>query len=748
MAFIGDISVGCPGTSGILSGGVITLATVGLSDLSVVHTWPEFAGHLKGVHQRSGLTLGELEKIGRRLADGRLRDLPRSTVSDALSGKRPMRKDLLESLLAAWRVPKAEYAEVVDAWQRINAAVGLGPANARRVDEASPRELGVHPAIAADGVHDDLPAYVTRDFDDKLRDLIARGAESGCFVLLVGGSSWGKTRSLYEAVRLVVPSWWLVQPARTQEIHDLRAAPTERTVLWLDELHRFLGADPPLHREHVVSLVRTTGMIVVGTLWPRYYLMCKHLPTGGADLHAEDRLLLDIADVISVPEELTENERRSAARAATGDSRIKTALAMSDAGLTQVLAAGPDLVISWEQAPDPYSKAIISAAADAYRLGVQSPLPEEVLVEAMVDYLTPARRAAPVADRLDRALAYATSQVNGAVSALSSVARAQAGRVDGYVVADYLTQHIGRVRRATCPPDSLWMALVTHVRDSDDLRRLAGTALARLRYRYAERALHKLWQMGDRAVVEQLVALLRRQDRLGEAIALADIWVAADPSDQPRRVLLAGLFKVQQRAEELRQGTADDPRAAELLAELLLDGGRADALRQRAATGDAVAIEDLAESLADRGCLDELREWADGGHSFAAERLADLLGSLSREEELEGRAQAGDPVAARYLARLRERNSEAGSQSAELARQRAAADSGDQDAATELIALLFDASDRGALLAEVNAGTYQAAERYLALLNADPAADRREIRRIRQFGLRADGSPDGPGADA
>jgi len=729
---------------------VITLTSVGLSDLSAVHTWPDFAAYLKGVHQRSGMSLGDLEKVGKRLtkADGRFRELPTSTVSDALSGKRPVKKNLLESLLTAWRMPAAGYVEVVGAWQRINAAVGQGPANARRVDEASPRELGVHPAISVDGATDDLPTYVPRDFDDKLRDLIARGVERGCFVLLIGGSSWGKTRSLYEAVRVVVPDWWLVQPAKTYEIHDLLAAPTDRTVLWLDDLHRYLGADPPLLREHVVTLVRTTGIIVVGTLWPDYYFMCKRLPADGADVHAEDRLLLDFADVVRVPDAFTEDERQRASDVATVDRRIKTALAVSDAGVTQVLAAGPDLVISWEQAPDPYSRAIISAAADARRLGVQSPLPAEVLTKAIVDYLTPAQRAAPVAVWLDRALRHATNQLHGAVSALIPVAREHAGTVDGYVVADYLTQHIGMVRRVECPPDSLWTVLVTHVSDLDDLRRLTSTALARMRYRYAEQALRRLQRTGDRAAVVQLIALLRRQDRPGEAIALADAWLAADPGDQQRRLLRADLIQLHLRAEQLRQRMADDPRAAELLAELLADGGQADALRLRAAAGNTIAIEDLADLLADRGCLDELRDLADGGHQFAAERLADLLASLGLEEELQRRTGDGDQAAALYLDRLRERNASAGPHGADLARLRAAADGGDQDAAAELIALLFDAGDQKALLAEVNAGTHQAAERYLALLTADPAADRSQVRRIRLFGLRADGLPSGSGADA
>ncbi|WP_328609595.1 hypothetical protein OG943_10860 [Amycolatopsis sp. NBC_00345] len=653
-----------------------------------------------------------------------------------------MKKDLLESLLKAWQVSAAEHAQVVGAWQRLNASMGQGPANARRVDEASLRELGVHPAISSDGDHDDLPSYVPRDFDDELRNRIAHGVDRGCFVLLVGGSSWGKTRSLGEAVRVVVPDWWLVQPAKTQEIHDLLAAPTERTVLWLDEIQRYFGADPPLLREHLVTLVRTTGMIVVGTLWPDSYLRFKRLPAEGDDVRAEARLI-DFATVISVPKAFSDIERSRATEIAAVDSRIKNALAVFDAGLTQVLAAAPDLVTSWEQAPDPYSKAAISATAEARRLGVQSPLPAIALAAAMVDYLTPAERVVPVDVWLDRALTHATGRLHGAVSALSSVAGEAAGSVAGYVVADYLAQHIGKVRRTECPPDSLWTALVTHVRDVDDLRRLAGAALARMRYGYAEQALRRLHQTGDRTALAHLIALLRRQDRLGEAIATVEAWLAAEPADKQRWILRAELVEIQSRAEQLRHQAVDDARAEDLLVELLTDGGRADALRAHAAKGDVVALEDLAELLAYRGCLDELRVLADGGHPVVLERLADLLRSLGREAELRQLAETGDPVAERHLGLLCAQDLDRKPDDAELRRLRASA--ADPDVSAELLATLFDAGDRHALLAEVNAGTPEAAERYLALLTADSTADRGTVRRIRQFGLRADGSPGAAG---
>ena len=50
--------------------------------------------------------------------------------------------------------------------------------------------------------------------------------ERGGFVLLVGGSSVGKTRCAVEAVRALLPDWWLVHPAGPAEVAALAAAPS------------------------------------------------------------------------------------------------------------------------------------------------------------------------------------------------------------------------------------------------------------------------------------------------------------------------------------------------------------------------------------------------------------------------------------------------------------------------------------------------------------------------------------------
>jgi hypothetical protein len=68
---------------------------------------------------------------------------------------------------------------------------------------------------------------VPRDTDTAghgVRDRVAAAAVRGGFMLLVGGSSVGKTRCAAEAVRALLPDWWLVHPDGPGEVAALAAA--------------------------------------------------------------------------------------------------------------------------------------------------------------------------------------------------------------------------------------------------------------------------------------------------------------------------------------------------------------------------------------------------------------------------------------------------------------------------------------------------------------------------------------------
>ncbi|GIE07043.1 hypothetical protein Adu01nite_83930 [Paractinoplanes durhamensis] len=578
-----------------------------------------------------------------------------------------------------------------------------------------------------------MPTYVDRSFDFPLRTVLSANLpDRGSFVVMVGGSSAGKTRSLYEAVYALVPDWSLVQPAEAAELLDLRNAPPRSTVFWLDELQRYLGGKDALTAECVRALVRH-GNLVVGTLWPDQYAKWT---SGRDDVYR----LLQIAVPISVPESLDLIELSAARAVAVHDSRIQDALNTSDDGMTQVLAGGPRLVMCWEQPANPYVKAIIAAAADAHRLGVQSPLSEELLADAMFGYLKPRDRVRPAAQWLAAALPHATRPTHGDVSPLYPVDDGRAGTLAGYTIADYLAQHVRRRRRSEPLPHKAWLALVTHLQRPEDLRRVANGAIARLRYCYAEPALTRLAaEFGDGRAAAELADLLVRQDRLKQAVEVLRHQVAADPQDTLAGQKLSDIQRLWQRVEQMRLPARRRARGLpDEVAEILADGGVGDELRRQAAAGNAMAAERLVELLADRGCLRELRERADHGERRAAEALADLYAAWGDVHQLQARADAGDRDAELRLSKTHLAQARHEGAKYQIGELRAAADEGRAEAALQLCTLLFELRDADSLRAELDAGTTGAADRLIALYTAQ---DHRSLIQVRAFGLDADGHP-------
>ncbi|MFG1646681.1 hypothetical protein ACGFMK_40940, partial [Amycolatopsis sp. NPDC049252] len=136
-----------------------------------------------------------------------------------------------------------------------------------------------------------------RDFDADLRKKLTQAGHQGGFVLLVGDSSVGKTRALFEAVRGVVPDWWLLHPRDAEGLREFAAHPAGRTVVWLDELQDCLdfaggpadGTGPRADRGRVV---------LVATCWPGEHSKRVALPENGRpDTYANDQVLITDDDV-------------------------------------------------------------------------------------------------------------------------------------------------------------------------------------------------------------------------------------------------------------------------------------------------------------------------------------------------------------------------------------------------------------------------------------------------------------------
>jgi hypothetical protein len=351
------------------------------------------------------------------------------------------------------------------------------------------RRHDTHPRVVAALAAEELSESYGRticQWTDKLPEKYRDKSDE----LLVGGSSVGKTRCATEAVKALLPDWWLVHPAGPGEVTALAQAPSSRMVVWLDELQDYLDGEHGLTGAVMRALLNHPA-VIIGTMWPdRYAAYATGRAPGGSDPHARERQVLDLADVVRVAPAFSEAEQDRARAAADRDPRLAVALEAAGYGLTQTLAAAPQLVAHWEdaQAASPYAWAVLTAALDVARLGARAPLSAEFLRAAAVDYCTSQQQAEAPENWFEQALAYATSKLHGAAAALSS-AGAGMGQVAGYTAADYLVQHASRERRDARVPASTWDAVLSHIRDPYDTARLAWEASIAGRLEHVERRL-------------------------------------------------------------------------------------------------------------------------------------------------------------------------------------------------------------------------------------------------------------------
>jgi hypothetical protein len=613
-----------------------------------------------------------------RFDDTPLPGLPSDMVTVDLRTRTPQQ---FAAIIADKLAVLAASAAPADAGGPARCARPARPAGAVRVSEADPRRLGVHAAISVPGVPDEaLPEYVPRDVDaaeSGVRAKVTAAAERGGFVLLVGGSSVGKTRSAVEAVKELLPDWWLVHPAGPDQVAALAAAPPPRTVVWLDELQRYLDGEHGLTGGVVRALLNAPHpAVIIGTMWPDFYAVYTAMPTSpDVDPHSREREVLDLAVVVRIDPELSPAEQDRARAAAPQDPRLRVALESAGYGLTQTLAAAPQLVARWEDAKsaDPYARAVLTAALDTARLGARAPLSADLLRAAAPGYCTGQQRAEAPEDWLEQALAYATTRLHGAASALAPAA-AGMGRIAGYTPADYLIQHATRKRRTELLPASTWDAILTHITDPADTARLASSAQDRLLYCYAI----PLWRCAANAgadyATERLAELLADHGDLDGAEQVLRAGVeAGDPNAGMRLGQLLGERGDLDGAEQVLRAMADagDEDSAYWLSDWQAFTVNADLARKLRSPGVRLAMAEPGgyrlflvcephevasiDRLAERGDLDELRGRADAGDSYALERLAVLL---ERRGDLDGaeqvlRGHADDsPDAARHLAAM------------------------------------------------------------------------------------------------
>ncbi|MFF4452433.1 tetratricopeptide repeat protein [Streptomyces goshikiensis] len=470
----------------------------------------------------------------------------------------------------------------------------------RQVDR--PELAGAHPAEAPGAA----PAYIERDAAPRLRAALAGGG----FVLVVGESTAGKTRLAYEVTRARHPRHAFVRPLSRAALPEAVriAARRRRAVLWLDDLEDYLGAGG-LTAAQLATLSRT---LVVATMrvqeYRRYDAREESRLTGSdRDAWRAQRDLLQRATVLRLARHWSPEERRRAA-AHQSDPRIGAALRAGERfGIAEVLAAGPELRASWENAwapgANPRGAAVVAAAVDCRRAGLRRPVSREWLRELHAPYLA-ARgggdlQPEPLAAAMDWACASAYATSGLLIGNYSQ----------GYTAFDYLLNAPG----PEPVPDHLWRGLLARVEpvDAYDMGLVAH-------------------QEGR---LSRAVEALTRARRGGVPGAELPLAIAVGDSGRPRRAAadLAGI--VRRREDRLGPRHRDTLAARHQLAFFTGEAGddRAAAARfaELAADTEAVLGPDHPDTLATRHQLAYFTGEAGDGRG-AARQLERLLADRLR----------------------------------------------------------------------------------------------------------------------
>ncbi|GAA3739989.1 hypothetical protein HDA32_002697 [Spinactinospora alkalitolerans] len=495
-------------------------------------------------------------------------------------------------------------------------------ASAGTVEQADPRESGVHAARpGADGTA--LPPYVARDVDEVLERYIARAASGGGAVLVVGDSTAGKSRAALQALKRTLPGRRLIAPAVGADLRALatRLSTTQQedgTVVWLDDLHRYLGLGESGLTEDTLKALKRADAVVVATLRSEFADTYRADALASGQERREVRgerentaALLRRFDTVELDRVWSPGEIQRAAEA--GDERLDEAVARHGVhGIAEYLAAGPDLLAEWRNARrstarggHPRGHALVAAAVDLARTGLLTAPTSAMLDQAHRPYLAGAAALRP--ESFEQALDWAQQPRLG----VSSLLVPDDGDQRCWRAFDYL------VEAATAPiPASTWQTALDHASGDDERFTIVFKA--------------------DRADQHDLaVAACESLARSGHpgAMTLLGVWAHSaghhrEAEDRYRRAVDVGyneaLFRLgtllyeQGRVEEAedcygRAAVAGDGSALLELRNLLFEQGRREEIEywsRRAADSEAPgAMFDLGTLLYRQGQTEEAEHW-------------------------------------------------------------------------------------------------------------------------------------------
>ncbi len=340
--------------------------------------------------------------------------------------------------------------------------------------------VGVHPA-ETDGHITALPAYISREVDAQLRDAV----DVGGLVVVVGESTAGKSRAAFEALLSRAPGHLLAVPARRTSLMVVaeELADRSRWVLWLDDLERFLGADglTPAMLDRLIGRSRPDTVVLCtmrASEYDRFAARAEpNVDTEDRAAWRASREVLRRAHVVFVDRLWSRPDLERAAR--HNDVRVVRAVRQAHTfGIAETLTAGPVLLKDWRDAwspgTHPRGAALVAAAVDCRRAGLDEPVSRGMLEELHEHYLTARGGHLLRPEDLAEAWQWALHPVHGASSLILPVG--PSGEEQRLIAFDYL---LDQPDNAPIPSET-WHRLV-QLADPEHLPRIASNAYWRVR---------------------------------------------------------------------------------------------------------------------------------------------------------------------------------------------------------------------------------------------------------------------------
>ncbi|MFF3838294.1 hypothetical protein [Streptomyces sp. NPDC001930] len=430
--------------------------------------------------------------------------------------------------------------------------------------------LGIHPAfplrssrpgVVLDG---ELPSYVLRDTDAELRAHLRHARDHGGLVLVSGASTAGKTRAAAEAMWAELAGWSLLIPVVPQSLEHLAAARLDltRTVIWLNELHMYLGAGRPQADAVTRLLALPDKPVLLATI--RAHQLSDLEEGTGQDAHddqrdqpSHDREVAAVRGVLSRARRVRMERMFSAGEVAraeelSSDTRLATALRSAGRyGVAEMLAAGPELLHLLQAHTDAAEghfggAALVHASVDVARVGWRGPV-QTSLLRMLLPHYVPSGLRQEVDDALfDRELRWARRLRRGFSRLLVDD---ESGT--GVRAFDYLVDH-AQARVPQPPvPTALWTALLD-VATAEEALELGHQAQRWKEGDVAVAAWRKAVSSADQGVVARAAGELGRllMDRADAEEALPCLLQAAEAGNGSAGTLATAWYVARGRFED------------------------------------------------------------------------------------------------------------------------------------------------------------------------------------------------------